>query len=640
MRGVLKTKFKGTTYKLEGNVFNINESANTCSMKLSDGSVEHNLPFNKVDLMGNSGRSALHGSRLNEGVWGAAARFLKVAFKKVGGYLLSFINGKVAPAISPIITALAFDKGELNSGIVVIPSESSRDFAAEQGINIVGGSADDIQENEDALANDVESINSFWNEVMAKEKSGEDLKESFNQVLFDRQERIYESKLGIAEKLGAAKYYQLFEKYSLEANEATNMPNRNYDQVKKMVMRAYYERITKGDDAKMRPIMIWGAPGIGKTSIIKDLIREMNETLNFRGAMIEIDATSINPDDFSLPAIDVDSNVARDIPKTWFPAYKVSQDKAENAKLDAIANGAIGEDDDRAAGGIIFIDEFSRIRKATMQVLMKLVDQRSINDLKLGSKWLIVCAGNREEDMGGDSINWQMAWGSRYINVNYVPDFEHWVEWAQEAGVEKDIIKFLKLNTGLWYDLQIRDEQTNFANPRTWKSLSDNIKAERDLNKAMGLRNVEPSDADKVALAADTVGNRASTVLQGYYKLQSKFSPEMARDVWTHGDEVDVTFKLDPPTVQGAFETILDNAPENITQDNIKKLYDFVDKVLVEANNDAMLKALTDMINRYIFDTYSGKTSVNDIEKWILAAHQRISARLKEQGKSARAQKL
>lgn len=644
MKGVLKTNFKGKTYKLEGTVFNINESANTCSMRFSDGTVENKLPYNKVQIIRTN--RALHEGRMNEDIWPSIKNqgrrikeTISSTFKKVGGYLISFFNGQPAAAVSPINTAIAYDNGELSDGIVVIPSEDSRDFAAEQGINITGGTVDDIQENEDALANDIESINNFWNEVMAKEKSGTELKESYNLVLAERQNQIFETKLGIARKLGAAKYYQMFEDYSLKANENTNMPNRDYDQVKKMVMRAYYERITKGDDAKMRPIMIWGAPGIGKTSIIKDLIREMNETLNFKGAMIEIDATSINPDDFSLPAIDIDSNVARDVPKTWFPAYKVSQDKAENARLDAIANGATSENDTTAAGGIIFIDEFSRIRKSTMQVLMKLVDQRSINDLKLGSKWLIVCAGNREEDMGGESINWQMAWGSRYINVNYVPDFEHWVEWAEAAGVEKDIIKFLKLNTGLWYDVNIQDEQTNFANPRTWKSFSDNIKAERDLNKAIGLRNPEPSDDDKVSLAADTVGNRASDELKQYYKLHQRFNADQAKEVWAKGDKVDINFRLDAPIIKEAFNSILDNSPETYTEKNIKNLYAFMEKVLVEAEQPGMLKVLSPIILDYIFGN-SKNADLQQLEAWILKAYEGTSKRIKEESQRGRQAKL
>ena len=639
MKGYIKTSFNGKLYKLEGSIFNVNESANSCSMRMANGETYHELPYDKVEIT----------SKINEGLWDRvkkSARSLKKAiegtFKKVGSYLIAMFNGKPAPAVSPVNAAIAYDNGELPSSIVVFPSEQVRDIAADAGLNVVGGDIDDVQENEDALSNDVESINNFWTEVMARQEDkeiDEEVSESYKFVLDSRKKQVYESKLGIAKKMGAAKYYQMFEAYSLEANENTNMPNVDYDQLKDLLEDSYMERIDEGNRAKVRPIMIWGAPGIGKTTIVKDLIREMNGSMGFNGTMIEIDATSINPDDFSLPMIDKDEYVARDVPKTWFPAYRYVDGMSEDeiAKLDNIANG--GSDSVEGTGGIIFIDEFSRIRKATMQVLMKLVDQRSINDLRLGSKWLIVCAGNREEDMGGDSINWQMAWGSRYLNVNYVPDFEHWVEWAESAGVEKDIIRFLKLNQGLWYDKSLNDEQTNFANPRTWDSFSNAIKARRKKNQRKGYANPEPSDADKVTLAKAAVGNKAGLAFQGYLNLHKKFDPAMAAEVWEKGDKVDITFRLDPANIEGAFDTILDQSPKEMTEDKVANVYSFMNKVLVEAGSNAILHRLIDIVTNHLFSVHN-EVNANTMEDWIKKATKKISARLKEEGMKARTSKL
>ena len=637
-KGFLTTKVDGTTYRLQGIVFNINESSDTCSMKFLDGAVATDIPLSKIQYIN---------SNVNEGLRDSLRKFSKkvadkvsFTFKKIGDYIFSLIGkDNILPAISPINTAIAYDKGELVPGILVMPSESLRDAAADYGINLQGASSEDVQDNEDALSNDVENLNDFWHKVMAEDDGKNKIVESFATVQSSRLNEIYDVKYGIAEKLGSAKYYEMFEKYSLEANERTNMPNRDYDQVKEMVMEAYYERITKGDDAKMLPIMIWGAPGIGKTSIIKDLIYQMNQELGFKGTMIEIDATSINPDDFSLPAIDRENNVARDIPKTWFPAYKRTTDEEANRKADAIANGAIDENDDSAAGGIIFIDEFSRIRKATMQVLMKLVDQRSINDLRLGSKWLIVCAGNREEDMGGDSINWQMAWGSRYLNVNYVPDFQHWVEWAENAGVEQDIIRFLRLNQGLWYDVTISDDQTNFANPRTWKSFSDTIKAKREFRKAMGYRNPEPSDADKVVLAGNAVGNKAADALQGYYKLYSKFSPNDAKLVWEDGANAPINFRLDSGNVYGALETILENHPAKLTEANINNLYAYILRLYKEMGNDfTMYEKVNELIFDYIIKLPNQDTK--SLQNWLADGLRPILQAKADLNKSARSKKI
>lgn len=75
--------------------------------------------------------------------------------------------------------------------------------------------------------------------------------------------------------------------------------------------------------------------------------------------------------------------------------YEVTGDAEENARRDEVANRTKGSE----GGGVLFLDEFSRANKGVMDVLMKMLDERMIGGYKLGSKWAVICAGNRIQDM-------------------------------------------------------------------------------------------------------------------------------------------------------------------------------------------------------------------------------------------------
>ena len=81
--------------------------------------------------------------------------------------------------------------------------------------------------------------------------------------------------------------------------------------------------------------MIWGAPGIGKTAILMNVLEEMRRDFpNYR--LIVKTLSNETPDNFTLPKyIDVEGQeFATDVPKTWLPVYKPSGDPIEDKKLD------------------------------------------------------------------------------------------------------------------------------------------------------------------------------------------------------------------------------------------------------------------------------------------------------------------
>ena len=362
----------------------------------------------------------------------------------------------------------------------------------------------------------------------------------------------------------------------------------------------------------VKPVMVWGAPGIGKTSIIqqtrsmfkKATVGEGTEgdTSGYNINMIEVVLSKMTADDFSLPTkgedeITGDSKVVNAI-QSWIPCWQVSgnkdldrlRDRAANLKMNTsqvlkdkgidikgdienwkqgapknvnlyrndnadtklsgmVVNDrdSINDDEDRIQtaeefnqelenamkktkrgrkksnvsesfserlknrkkkiedntltdGGIVFFDELTRAPKGVMNVLMNLINDRKIGEgWVLGSHWIIVCAANRFYEMTQVENTWEKAFGTRFIQMTFVPKWEDWKNWAMGyrfdpvAGrydtskkgpnkIDQEIIDFLETakQAGIdaWYEktndnIDADRAAKTYANPRSWQTASD-----------------------------------------------------------------------------------------------------------------------------------------------------------------------
>lgn len=230
---------------------------------------------------------------------------------------------------------------------------------------------------------------------------------------------------------------------SLKADDELGLIDIDTEELKD-TLKTYIRACIFGEseDAGLVP-MIWGAPGIGKTAILHEMLNEVSEETGKQLKVIETNLATMMAEDFVMGVPNADHTKIQDIVKSWLPMYEVTGDPEQDAKLDEIANSAKGSQ----GGGVVFLDEFSRANKGVMDVLMKLIDERTIGEYKLGSKWAIVCAGNRMQDMRDAEFHWENAYARRVEQYNFIPSFDSWISWAKgKGGIDPDIIDFLENN--------------------------------------------------------------------------------------------------------------------------------------------------------------------------------------------------
>lgn len=535
---------------------------------------------------------------------------------KVGKGVFLKIKGKIADVISPINTMIAAQEID---GVGFYPSESLAKLAEELGVQPTV-----VEENGRESQDDINDINDFWKrEIYQYYKNGE-VAPANESVRYSRRNRrkLYEARNEIKLAMGGA-----------------DTINVDTDELIKE-LAGQFRNIIRGD-APDAPICILGAPGIGKTQIVNQVINFFKKK-GVNASLIQFCGSMLRKDDFFMPSVDFDKEspasdrIAFDTPKKWLPVYNPARARELGKtveQLDDIANG--GDGSGNGGGGIFFIDELTRIAPDVNNVLMQLVMNRKFDNYIIGSKWMFVGAANRISDMGrnGARVTWDPAQTARFRFLNFVPSFNAWIKWAEspiegtdEPRVLPEIVSFLKEHQELWYSWAARNDQVDddmvsavYPTPRQWDTISKTIRTKyRNLNDPMladltdefGMLSSSRSELsvqDKARVIGQYAGEKSAEVYRGWAAFDNLFSERDAQNVWKSGDKVAVRFNSNSSTISKAIEKIMASCPYEMVIDpndknKARKRYPITDKDIVN---------ITDFILKCIYEMDKKKSTVN-----------------------------
>lgn len=234
------------------------------------------------------------------------------------------------------------------------------------------------------------------------------------------------------------------------------------------------------------PLLIFGAPGIGKTAILNQILKVYNSKIPVEKDQWQLIVKTLSnetPESFMLPDYlkDADGkNIrAQDLPKTWLPVYKKTGDPAR----DKAASDAVGR-------GLLFIDELSRATPQVLNVMLPLINERRINDWTLGENWVIICASNRAEDEMYGQAELGNAMLNRFAIAYYEPTAKTWAQWARKQNyISPLLLDWLQMADGtthsgakyFYFDPNEEnpdmDPQKLIATPRSWDNAMKRLAA-------------------------------------------------------------------------------------------------------------------------------------------------------------------
>jgi len=196
------------------------------------------------------------------------------------------------------------------------------------------------------------------------------------------------------------------------------------------------------------PVFVWGSPGIGKSSIVKQIAVE--KELEF----VDLRLSLLDPTDLKgIPFFDKDNHEAVWASPNFLP-------KNPNSK------------------GILFLDEINTAPPSVQASAYQLVLDRKVGDYELPSGWSIVSAGNNESDRG---VVYRMPppLSNRFVHLSMEVSFADWKIWAYDNGIDSSIIAFLQYDSEKLFAFDPTKNEKSFPTPRSWeyvdKILSSNI---------------------------------------------------------------------------------------------------------------------------------------------------------------------
>ena len=197
-----------------------------------------------------------------------------------------------------------------------------------------------------------------------------------------------------------------------------------------------------------QPAFIWGGPGVGKSSIVRQVAD---------GLYGDPEAPANGA---SGPAYFRDVRVLLLDPVDLRGLPSIADGKTTWNQPDFLP--ATGE-------GIILLDELNAAPPMMMAACYQLVLDRRLGEYTVPPGWRIIAAGNREGERAV-AARLPSPLANRLEHFDLEPDLTDWTRWALANGVRPEVVAFLRFREGSLYDFN-RDTREN-ATPRSWEAVS------------------------------------------------------------------------------------------------------------------------------------------------------------------------
>ena len=308
-------------------------------------------------------------------------------------------------------------------------------------------------------------------------------------------------------------------------------------------------------DPEVPTMMLWGPPGVGKSSIIQQITAE-------RGwGFVDLRLLLLNPIDLrGIPYPNRDTRQADWLAPSFLPV--VERDGAE---------------------GIILFDEITSAPRAVQAAAYQLILDRRIGEYVLPEGWRQVAAGNRAQDKG---VSNQMPapLANRMIHFELACSLEDWKFWAIPNGIDYRVISFLNLRPELLYRFPNQAAEIKaFPSPRSWEFVHKILPSFAQVDKAY-------------PTVCGAVGEGPATEFIAFCRML-----EQIPDADEILDGKTTAVPESPDMIYACIGALINSLSSKKTTARLKNYFAFISKLMVEyqvlAINDAVKANLrTDLV--------------------------------------------
>lgn len=196
--------------------------------------------------------------------------------------------------------------------------------------------------------------------------------------------------------------------------------------------------------ALVRPVFIWGPPGVGKSSIVQDFAAQLGLPC------VSLLGSQLAPEDIiGVPQI-------LDGTSRFCPPRLIARQEPY----------------------CLFLDELNACSSDVQKAFYSLIHERRIGEYYLPTGSIVVGAGNRVQD---NAIVKQMSSAllNRMVHVHLRVSSNDWLEWAERHNLHPLVMSYIRLRPDqLWTQPPKHEEP--FSTPRSWHMLSDALRSYGD----------------------------------------------------------------------------------------------------------------------------------------------------------------
>jgi MoxR-like ATPase len=180
-------------------------------------------------------------------------------------------------------------------------------------------------------------------------------------------------------------------------------------------------------------VMIWGPPGIGKSSIVAQA------AARHQFDFIDVRLSQLAPTDLrGLPVADEAAGVSRWFPPEFLPTQ---------------------------GQGILFLDELNLAPPVMQGMAQQLILDRKVGSYEVPDGWYIWAAGNRKEDRAA-VFDMPAPLANRFLHLEVEADWDSFKSYALTTGIHEQILAFLAFRPTLLHQLDA--QRPAWPSPRSW----------------------------------------------------------------------------------------------------------------------------------------------------------------------------
>lgn len=266
-----------------------------------------------------------------------------------------------------------------------------------------------------------------------------------------------------------------------------------------------------GNFKKVQPIMLWGPPGIGKSDLMKQVVKKLGAKFNKTTDIRDVRLLLFNPVDLrGIPVPSEEEEIFNNPSQENVEIVKHKVAKWLRPQLFSMNSSS-------EYMNFLVLDEISAAPPTVQAAAYQITLDRQIGEHKLPDNCLVMCAGNEVTDK---SVAYKMpkALANRLAHLKIKVDIEDWKQWALPNGVSEKVVGYLNYQNSMLHQFDPNSDDNAFPTPRSWHKVSDILKYMDSVDSAM-------------PLIAGLIGEGNSFDFYQYTKLYSKLpNPDFILD--------------------------------------------------------------------------------------------------------------